>query len=510
MSDVEREDEETSKQRSNTVLYIAALITMLLIAAGLATLGSYFLPLLFFTVFSSALLMGAIGLLLGLEISLIIASLRRNIDEDAFLPDQTERSYAIVILGMGLGLIAALLLAIAFPSALGLFAFAGPGAFAILGALGLIAGLAVVGIVFLAVDLLGISPNAFEKLSIAQPFKGISRLMGLKELEQRKRLSKPLKVQKKKKTPQPKKIDESKAKHSISDKEREEKKGKEKENDPIPSPSSLGLVITALPQDSTHPPSPPASPPHSENGSSFSAPTSAQHGHQDEHEDMKVVEVAADSELLAAIPKPQAEKMLDFMRLSTAQIESKKHSLATKKLSAPKDGFFQLLADKVKVQVSSSAQALKGNLEFLHTACITIANSDYYPVEDKQAVGVRKLLKDFQKLEAALANCQIEQKESNKLEPLAASLEQYKVNLIIQVCIDPVYNQNAESVRAREKFMENPSPAVIEKVRRGLQAHIATLKEGDGAEARNAAEIARLGKVIEDGLRKPGVAVEPK
>lgn len=493
---------ETVKQRSNTALYIAALIIMLLVTAVFAVVGFYFLPLLF-TVLLSAALMGAVGLLIGLEISLIIASLRLDIHESAFFPNQTQRSYAIVILGMGLGIMAALLLGIAFPALVGVFAFAGPGAVAILGALGLIAGLAIVGIVFLAIDLLRISPHAFEKLSLAQPFKGISSLMGLKALEQGKELSKGIEVQKKEKTlklketHQPKKYSKPLPPHKRKEAEKKieshkpEEKKKEKVESVIDS-SSAELVIDLFPKDgSGSVSSSPSSSPTTESRDSFGAPTSAHHG-QPEHK-LNVKAVAADPELVAVIPKtgviPKSQVGEQYNKFfnQTEQVK----------------GFFQLLTTKL-AQLAPDQSPLTGALKDLHEACKLIAGNKY--PSDR---GLKFLIVNFEALEAKLEAYRKEAgSDAKRLEPLAQSVEQYKVALIIQACLDPRYDAESKDISLREaraKFIKNASPEVIEKVHEGLQVHIEKLKAGDGATT-NAREIARLGKIIDEGLRKAGAA----
>ena len=211
---------ETGKaSRSNLALYLGTLALMILIAGGLAALGYFVLPFLLPGAILTAGVLGAGGLLLGLTLGMITAALTRNTEDfsfGAFLGSEIERdinaalaqnqnldreslykkydtdrsvffssqkmlSYAIISIGIGLGIAAGLLFNIALPA---VFAFMGPiWALVLAGVLGAMVGVALIGVVFTAADLLG-SRHAFEKIALAQPFTGIASVFGLRTLEE--------------------------------------------------------------------------------------------------------------------------------------------------------------------------------------------------------------------------------------------------------------------------------------------------------------------------------------
>lgn len=458
---------EEEHRRATIGLYIVYALMILVAAAAFGALGFYLLPALLPIAALSAVLMATVGALVGLEMLFIAEALALKKDDSdpnhrVFFPNQKPLSYAIVFLGASLGIMAGLLFGIAFPAILGLFAFAGPGAFAILGVLGLIAALAIVGIIFLAVDLLGISPNAFEKLSMAQPFKGISRLLGLKSEDIYKKNNPFNATSKLLEKDQEDEIEIVEDEIEIVLEDQEESDSKKSKS------LSSRLVINTLQSNTIAvDPSSPVSPAITESSTSFTRVTSAEGRDSEDNLESKAVE--ADHELTAAIPKIEAKanEALSFVIRSQT-------------------GFFNPLGNKLK---KLSSEKLK--LEELDTACNTITSSSY----PSDANTPKHLFSHFNTLETALIKYQV---ESKSLEPIAASLTQYKIALIIQVCIDPAYN----SFEALKKFVEGSSATVIEKVHQGLQTHIDNLSKELGTN-KNAKEITRLKDIINEWLPKP-------
>ena len=293
---------------------------------------------------------------------------------------------------------------------------------------------------------------------MAQPFKRISSLMGLKGLEQRKELSKSLEVQKKAKTSELKEVDKSKEKPKPPpprEKKREEKKieieksEEEKKVESALDSSSASLVTASLPQDGSG--SIPSLPPAliTENKDSFGAPIIGQHGARPDHKELKVV--AADPDLVAAIPIPET--------ISESSEVGGQYNKFFNQADQVK-GFFQLLTTKL-AQLASPP--LKGALEGLHAACSLIAGNEY-----PSDTGLKFLIVNFETLETKLEAYRKEAGSDAKgLEPLAQSVEQYKVALIIQACLDPRYDAKSKDTslrNARARFIKNASPEVIEKV----------------------------------------------
>lgn len=495
----------------------------------------HYLPLLLISIVVFTILAGAISLLLipppiitafililgivfglsvGIETALIIDALNRDLDAKN-QAEQKDLMLAILLLSMGLGISAGLMLKYLFmPS---LFAFAGTiGSPILISVLGLIAGLAVIALIFTLANLLG-SRHAFAKLALVQPFTALDELFGITQLEKAHKVAAEVNLENSdantNKTDPTETIDVTPAaitapikqlsalssstnKQSTQPiieirKDSEESKTITETTIKTDSPSAtisteptvtspqLPLTTTPVPvtpiptsstgmikeilntqpkakQKSITPTAETTDPTTPSKDSIYSAPTSAQCGSSPNKPIESKGLGAGDSELNKFIPRSQ--KTTDFL--------SPLVQASPMKGKSPESNFFTLLTDKIKTLANTSKDEkddVNVKLKALVIACNTVTQPNYSL--SSPSPSLTTLINGFNTLKAAFKDYQTEYAKKNpassqQLAAISQSIERYTLALITQACIQ---YQNQSSHQGLEILIKNASPEVLEQ-----------------------------------------------